>query len=205
MVVVFQKIKCEILAHKDSQTTRATPGDCFASWNRKPIGQRDLLAPMTMDQDFPGKVSHFRHVWSHGGALRRTPAWSSASTSRFHKGIFFFIWQWYPFFLSLGLFFFPFFFSRTFFRIWFFHKQRAFPYKFFKVRDVNKIWKKHENRAPTWAVTTKILPGDSSRSEIVTSSWYIDFYFKNVFLNNSGAFKDFRHFFYGDLRFKVWI
>ena len=72
VVVVFQKIKCEILAHKDSQTTRATPGDCFASWNRKPIGQRDLLAPMTMDQDFPGKVNHFRHVWSRGGALRRT-------------------------------------------------------------------------------------------------------------------------------------
>ena len=51
------KIKCEILAPKGSQTTRATPGDFLASWNRKPIGQRDLLASMTMDQDFPGKVS----------------------------------------------------------------------------------------------------------------------------------------------------
>ena len=32
------KIKCEILAHKGSQTTRPTPGDYFAFWNRKPIG-----------------------------------------------------------------------------------------------------------------------------------------------------------------------
>ena len=44
------KIKCEILAHKGSQTT------CYlASWNRKPIRQRDFLASMTMDQDSPGK------------------------------------------------------------------------------------------------------------------------------------------------------
>ena len=32
------KIKCEILAHKGSQTTRPTPGDYLAFWNRKPIG-----------------------------------------------------------------------------------------------------------------------------------------------------------------------
>ena len=51
------KIKCEILAPKGSQTTRATPGDFLSSWNRKPIGQRDLLASMKMDEDFPGKVS----------------------------------------------------------------------------------------------------------------------------------------------------
>ena len=44
------KIKCEILAHRGSQTTRVTPG---ASLNRKPMGQRDLLASMTIDQDFP--------------------------------------------------------------------------------------------------------------------------------------------------------
>ena len=54
------KIKCEILAHRGSQTIRVTPG---ASLNRKPMGQRDLLASMTIDQDFPGKVTHCRHVF----------------------------------------------------------------------------------------------------------------------------------------------
>ena len=54
------RIKCQILAHKGSQITRATPGDYLAPGNRKPIGQRDLLASMTMDQDFPVKVTHCR-------------------------------------------------------------------------------------------------------------------------------------------------
>ena len=54
------KIKCEILAHRGSQTIRVTPG---ASLNRKPMGQRDLLASMTIDQDFPGKVTRCRHVF----------------------------------------------------------------------------------------------------------------------------------------------
>ena len=55
--------KCEILAHKGSQTTRATPGDYLASWNRKPMGRRDPMTSMSMDQDFPGKVTHYRHVF----------------------------------------------------------------------------------------------------------------------------------------------
>ena len=46
------KIKQDILAHKGSQTTRATPGDYLASWNRKWMGEQDLLASMTMNQDF---------------------------------------------------------------------------------------------------------------------------------------------------------
>ena len=46
------QIKFEILAHKGSQTTRATPGDYLASWNHKPIGRWDLLASMKSDQDF---------------------------------------------------------------------------------------------------------------------------------------------------------
>ena len=54
------EIKCEI---KGSQTTRATPRDYLASWNRKPIGQRDLLASTTMDPDFSGKVTHCRQVF----------------------------------------------------------------------------------------------------------------------------------------------
>ena len=49
-----------------------------------------------------------------------TPAWSSANTSHFHRGSFFFSWQ-----ISTLSFFFPFFFSpTTFFRFWFFHEQR---------------------------------------------------------------------------------
>ena len=54
------RIKCQILAHKGSQTTRATPGDYLAPGNCKPIGQRDLLASITMDQDFAVKVTHCR-------------------------------------------------------------------------------------------------------------------------------------------------
>ena len=57
------KIKCEILAPKCSQITRAIPGDYLAPWNRKPIKQRDFLASTTMDQDFPGKVTHCRHFF----------------------------------------------------------------------------------------------------------------------------------------------
>ena len=70
------KIKWETEADEGSQTTHATPGVYLASWNRKPIGQRDLLASTKMDQDFPGKVTHCRHVYflsrSHRRALKRT-------------------------------------------------------------------------------------------------------------------------------------
>ena len=76
---IYPKIKREILAHKGSQTTRATPGDYLTSWNRKPIGQRDLLTSMTMDQDCPRKETPCRHVFfqsqSLRGALRRTTQW----------------------------------------------------------------------------------------------------------------------------------
>ena len=70
------KIKCETEADEGSQTIHATPEVYLASWNRKPIGQRDLLASTKMDQDFPGKVTHCRHVYflsrSHRRALKRT-------------------------------------------------------------------------------------------------------------------------------------
>ena len=57
------KIKQDILAHKGSQTTRATPGDYLASWNRKPMGEQDLLASMTMNQDFLqlGQGAYWKH------------------------------------------------------------------------------------------------------------------------------------------------
>ena len=64
----------------------------------------------------------------------------------FTKEFFLYLTEWYPFFLSLGLFFF-FFFPRTFFCFWFFHeqrffhKQRASMCEFCKVHNVNKIWK----------------------------------------------------------------
>ena len=48
------KIKCEILAHNGSQTTRA-PGDYHASWNRKPTR---TTGPLGVNDDwsrFPGK------------------------------------------------------------------------------------------------------------------------------------------------------
>ena len=63
------KIKQDILVHKGSQTTRATPADYLASWNRKPMGEQDLLASMTMNQDFLqlGQGAYYKHdffcVW----------------------------------------------------------------------------------------------------------------------------------------------
>ena len=71
------RIKCQILAHKGSQTTCAKPGDYLASGNRKPIGQRDLPVSLTMDQDFAVKVTHYRLFFLFlsrllSGALRRT-------------------------------------------------------------------------------------------------------------------------------------
>ena len=35
-----------------------------ASWNRKPIKQRDLPASLTMDEYFPWKVTHCRHFFT---------------------------------------------------------------------------------------------------------------------------------------------
>ena len=144
--------------------TRATPGDYFIPGNRKPMGQGDLLASITMDQDFPRKVTNWRHffslilitqwsvekddtimgkvAWGKGKTRvkagtcinkRRTsfltlyaakfgstatslfeiwmPAWSSADTARFHKGLFFlFLTEWYSSFLLWTFFWFSFFF-----------------------------------------------------------------------------------------------
>ena len=77
-----------------------------------------------------------------------TPAWSSASTSRFHKGIFFsFLDRLVLFLSSLSLFYFFIFFTNDFLPLMIFHEQRfflkkdAFTCEICKVRDVNKIWK----------------------------------------------------------------
>ena len=95
-----------------------------------------------------------------------TPAWSSDSTSRFHIGIFIlFLTEWYSFFLLwpvlvvvvvvvVVLFCFVFF-TKDFVPLLifheqrFFHEQRASSCQFCRVRDLNKIWKQHENRPPT--------------------------------------------------------
>ena len=45
------KIKQDILAHKGSQTTRATPGDYLASWNRKRMGEH--AGPSGVNDDEP--------------------------------------------------------------------------------------------------------------------------------------------------------
>ena len=74
----------------------------------------------------------------------------SASTSRFHKGICFLSWQ------NFFLLYFFLFLLRSLFRSWFFHKQRASTCEFYKMQDVNRIWKLHENRALTWAVAATI-------------------------------------------------
>ena len=46
------------------------------------------------------------------------------------------------------------------------------------------------------AVPAKILPGNLPKFEIMTPAWFIKFSWKYVFLNNSGAFKDFRKVFF---------
>ena len=109
VVVFLLKSNAIFLANIGSQTTRDTPGDYFASWNRKPMGQLDLVASMTMDQDLT-HCAHFfvfylnrsverwgRHNNKESCRRKRKnpakwPALSAASTSRFHIGIFF-SWQ----------------------------------------------------------------------------------------------------------------
>ena len=56
-----------------------------------------------------------------------TQAWSSASTSNFHKGMFSFLDRMIPFLSSWGLL--------------FFSQRLSSTFEFCKVRDVNKIWK----------------------------------------------------------------
>ena len=56
-----------------------------------------------------------------------TQAWSSASTSNFHKGMFSFLDRMIPFLSSWGLL--------------FFSQGLSSTFEFCKVRDVNKIWK----------------------------------------------------------------
>ena len=120
-----------------------------------------------------------------------TPAWSSDSTSRFHIGIFIlFLTEWSSLacsFFCCCCFFVLFcfvFFTKDFVPLLifheqrFFHEQRASICQFCRVRDLNKIWKQHENRPPTAAVAAKISPGDSPRSEIITPYWFINFYLK---------------------------
>ena len=131
--IYIPKIKWEILAPNGSQTTRATPGDYLASWNRKPIKQRDLLASLTMDKYFRGKVTHCRHFFFYldrsverwGGRnnndhhvwqilVWRRLLWSKSGRKRgaplvpvtFTKECFLFLTEWYPFFLLGACFFF---------------------------------------------------------------------------------------------------
>ena len=107
-----------------------------------------------------------------------SPARSSASTSRFHKLIqFLFLTEW-CFLSSLGLFLFFFsFFTTDFLSLSIFsNEQIDSTSEFCKVRDVNKIWKKHENRAQTWTVAARDSP--RCASEIMTPSWFINFYLK---------------------------
>ena len=131
--IYIPKIKWEILAPNGSQTTRATPGDYLASWNRKPIKQRDLLTSLTMDKYFPGKVTHCRHFFFYldrsverwGGRnnndhhvwqilVWRRLLWSISGRKReaplvpvtFTKECFLFLTELYPFFLLGACFFF---------------------------------------------------------------------------------------------------
>ena len=106
-----------------------------------------------------------------------SPARSSASTSRVHKLIFSLLDRMVlSFFFGPVSFFFSLFLPRTFFRFWFFHEQIDSTSEFCKVRDVNKIWNKHENLAQTWTVAARDSP--RCASEIMTPSWFINFYLK---------------------------
>ena len=53
---IYPKIKREILAHKGSQTTRATPGDYLAPWSRNQW-DNEITGPPAVNDDgsrFPG-------------------------------------------------------------------------------------------------------------------------------------------------------
>ena len=62
-----------------------------------------------------------------------------------------------------------------------------------EVRDENKMCKWIEKRAPRWAVAAKISSKDSSRYEIMTPSWFINYYLKLRFSS-----------FFGNFRLNVW-
>ena len=98
-----------------------------------------------------------------------------------------FLTEWYSFFLLWACIF-SYFFTEEFLPLViflheqrYFHKLRVSSCEFLKVRNINKIWKSQENWAPPWAFTAKISPRDSLRSEIMTPSWFINFYFKISF------------------------
>ena len=117
-----------------------------------------------------------------------TPAWSSASTSHFDKGISFFSWQNNTLSFFFGCFFF---FSSAFD---FFHeqnsshKQRASSCEFRKGHNVNKLWKYHKKRAPSWVVAMKIPSGNLPMSKIITPSQFINFHLKLRFSKYLGCF-----------------
>ena len=57
------------------------------------------------------------------------------------------------------------------------------------------VWKKNENRAPSWAVAAKISPGARPGPRLWHLPGLLTFIRKYVYLDNSGALKDFRIFF----------
>ena len=93
-------------------------GDCFLSRLVRLAWRGGTSFLTSFIASFGSTATSLFKIW--------TPAWSSTSISRFHRGIFFlFMTEWYSFVLFWACFF-PFFIQRTFFRFWFFHEQRFF-------------------------------------------------------------------------------
>ena len=138
------------------------------------------------------------------------PAWSSANTSRFHKGIFLVLTRMVLFLSSLDLFSFCFLFfyqnlSSAFAfstRKQLFHEQRASTSEFCKVRKVNKIWKKKTKKnEPHWERLPRKFPqGTGLGPRLWHLPGLLTFLWKYVFPNYSGAFKDFINFLMETLR-----
>ena len=115
-----------------------------------------------------------------------TPAWSFATTSRFHWRFFFFSWQNGTLYFLLGpVFLFLFFLTRDFLLLLIFSMSKDFSISnelsfvnFVKCAMLTKCANRMKKR---WAIAVKILLGESPWYEIITPSWFINFYSKLPF------------------------
>ena len=74
--------KCEILAHKGSQTTRATPGDYLSSWNCKPMGRRDPMTSRFPVKSNPLQTRFFLYL---DRSVKRWGGWQSGQSFQRQK------------------------------------------------------------------------------------------------------------------------
>ena len=104
------------------------------------------------------------------------PAWSSADTARFHRGLFFSFRDRMVLLLSS---------LNLFLILFFFFTKGSLPLLIFPWAKSFYLWilssarlRNDMKRAPRWAVAAKIPLGHLPGSEIMTASWFLNFYSK---------------------------